>query len=63
MNQKEFLEMGKKFISFPKIRGDFWAIKKEQNQTQLSFINPDDPLLEELKAEIIDLDINPLTVV
>ena len=55
--------MGKKFISFPKIRGDFWAIKKEQNQTQLSFINPDDPLLEELKAEIIDLDINPLTVV
>ena len=30
---------------------------------QLSFISLDDPLLEDLKAEIIDLDIDTLTPV
>ncbi|MCL5245792.1 DNA mismatch repair protein MutS [Cellulophaga sp. 20_2_10] len=32
-----------------------------QNEMQLSFFNMDDPLLLELKEEIIDLDINTLT--
>ncbi|SFW44986.1 DNA mismatch repair protein MutS [Cellulophaga fucicola] len=34
-----------------------------QNEMQLSFFNMDDPLLIELKEEIIDLDINTLTPV
>ena len=34
-----------------------------QNEMQLSFFNMDDPLLLELKEEIIDLDINTLTPV
>jgi DNA mismatch repair protein MutS len=39
------------------------ALKKESSEMQLSFINLDDPLLEELRDEIIDLDINTLTPV
>jgi len=39
------------------------ALKKDTSEMQLSFINLDDPLLEELKDEIIDLDINTLTPV
>ena len=37
--------------------------KKDNSEMQLSFINLDDPLLEELKDEIIDLDIDTLTPV
>lgn len=39
------------------------ALKKDSSEMQLSFINLDDPLLEELRDEIIDLDINTLTPV
>ena len=39
------------------------ALKKDISEMQLSFINLDDPLLEELRDEIIDLDINTLTPV
>ena len=39
------------------------ALKKDNSEMQLSFINLDDPLLEELKDEIIDLDIDTLTPV
>ena len=39
------------------------ALKKDSSEIQLSFINLDDPLLEELRDEIIDLDINTLTPV
>ena len=39
------------------------ALTKDQDQMQLSFISLDDPLLEDLKAEIIDLDIDTLTPV
>ena len=39
------------------------ALKKDSSEMQLSFINLDDPLLEELKDEIIDLDIDTLTPV
>ena len=39
------------------------ALNKDQHEMQLSFINLDDPLLEELKEEIIDLDIDTLTPV
>ena len=39
------------------------ALKKDGNEMQLSFINLDDPLLEELRDEIIDLDIDTLTPV
>ncbi len=37
------------------------ALQKDQDQMQLSFIQLDDPLLEEVRDEIIDLDINTLT--
>lgn len=36
---------------------------KSQEEMQLSFFNLDDPLLEEIKEEIINLDINTLTPV
>ena len=39
------------------------ALKSDQEAMQLSFISLDDPLLEDLKAEIIDLDIDTLTPV
>ena len=39
------------------------ALTKDQDQMQLSFISLDDPLLEDLKTEIIDLDIDTLTPV
>ena len=39
------------------------ALTKDQDHMQLSFISLDDPLLEDLKAEIIDLDIDTLTPV
>ena len=39
------------------------ALKKDTQEMQLSFINLDDPLLEELRDEIVDLDINTLTPV
>ena len=39
------------------------ALKKDNSEMQLSFINLDDPLLEELRDEIIDLDIDTLTPV
>ena len=39
------------------------ALKKDTSEMQLSFINLDDPLLEELRDEIIDLDIDTLTPV
>ena len=38
-------------------------IKSLNNEMQLSFINLDDPLLEEIKDEILHLDINTLTPV
>jgi DNA mismatch repair protein MutS len=39
------------------------GIKAEKEELQLSFFNLDDPLLEELKEEIMNLDINTLTPV
>jgi len=42
--------------------GDALAgIKAEKEQMQMSFFNLDDPLLEEIKEEILSLDINTLT--
>ncbi len=38
-------------------------LQSAQNEMQLSFFNLDDPLLEQIKEEIIDLDINTLTPV
>jgi DNA mismatch repair protein MutS len=37
------------------------GIKQEKQQMQMSFFNLDDPLLEEIKEEILGLDINTLT--
>lgn len=39
------------------------TIKKSEPEPQLSFFNLDDPLLEQIKEEIIHLDINTLTPV
>jgi DNA mismatch repair protein MutS len=39
------------------------GIKAEKEEMQLSFFNLDDPLLEELKEEIMNIDINTLTPV
>jgi DNA mismatch repair protein MutS len=42
--------------------GDALAgIKSEKEEMQMSFFNLDDPLLEEIKEEILNLDINTLT--
>ena len=42
--------------------GDALAgIKTEKEEMQMSFFNLDDPLLEEIKEEILNLDINTLT--
>ncbi|MFJ1434120.1 DNA mismatch repair protein MutS [Capnocytophaga canimorsus] len=38
-------------------------LKSAQKEMQLSFFNMDDPLLEEIKSEILQLDINTLTPV
>lgn len=38
-------------------------LQSTQNEMQLSFFNLDDPLLEQIKEEILDLDINTLTPV
>jgi len=38
-------------------------LQAAQNEMQLSFFNLDDPLLEQIKEEIIHLDINTLTPV
>jgi DNA mismatch repair protein MutS len=37
------------------------GIKAEKDEMQMSFFNLDDPLLEEIKDEILNLDINTLT--
>ena len=37
------------------------GIKAEKEELQMSFFNLDDPLLEEIKEEILNLDINALT--
>ena len=37
------------------------GIKQEKDEMQMSFFNLDDPLLEEIKEEILSLDINTLT--
>ncbi len=39
------------------------TLNQAQDEIQLSFFNLDDPLLEELKQEIVDIDINTLTPV
>ena len=39
------------------------GIKDEKDEMQLSFFNLDDPLLEEIKEEIMNIDINTLTPV
>ncbi|WP_212906725.1 DNA mismatch repair protein MutS [Capnocytophaga stomatis] len=39
------------------------TLKSAQKEMQLSFFNMDDPLLEEIKSEILQLDINTLTPV
>ena len=39
------------------------SLKEAQDEMQLSFFNLDDPLLEEIKEEIIDLNIDTLTPV
>jgi DNA mismatch repair protein MutS len=37
------------------------GIKSEKDEMQMSFFNLDDPLLEEIKEEILSLDINTVT--
>jgi DNA mismatch repair protein MutS len=37
------------------------GIKSTKEQMQMSFFNLDDPLLEEIKDEILSLDINTIT--
>jgi len=37
------------------------GIKSEKEEMQMSFFNLDDPLLEEIKEEIVNLDINTIT--
>ena len=37
------------------------GIKSEKEEIQMSFFNLDDPLLEEIKEEIVNLDINTIT--
>ncbi len=37
------------------------GLKQEKDELQMSFFNLDDPLLEEIKEEILNLDINTLT--
>jgi DNA mismatch repair protein MutS len=37
------------------------GIKSEKDEIQMSFFNLDDPLLEEIKEEILNLDINTIT--
>ena len=39
------------------------GIKSEKEEMQMSFFNLDDPLLEEIKEEILNLDINTVTPV
>lgn len=39
------------------------GIKSDKDEMQMSFFNLDDPLLEEIKEEIINLDINTITPV
>ena len=39
------------------------GIKAEQDEMQMSFFNLDDPLLEEIKEEILNLDVNTITPV
>jgi len=39
------------------------GVKAANDEMQLSFFNLDDPLLEEIKEEIINIDINTLTPV
>ena len=39
------------------------GIKSPKDELQLSFFNLDDPLLEEIKEEIMNTDINTLTPV
>ncbi len=39
------------------------GVKAEKEEMQMSFFNLDDPLLEEIKEEILNLDINTLTPV
>jgi DNA mismatch repair protein MutS len=40
---------------------DLNGIKSEKEEMQMSFFNLDDPLLEEIKDEILNLDINTIT--
>jgi DNA mismatch repair protein MutS len=37
------------------------GIKEIKEEMQMSFFNLDDPLLEEIKEEILNLDINTIT--
>jgi DNA mismatch repair protein MutS len=37
------------------------GIKAAKDEMQMSFFNLDDPLLEEIKEEILNLDINTIT--
>jgi len=39
------------------------GIKSDKEEMQMSFFNLDDPLLEEIKEEIVNLDINTITPV
>ena len=39
------------------------GVKSEKDEMQMSFFNLDDPLLEEIKEEILNLDINTITPV
>jgi DNA mismatch repair protein MutS len=39
------------------------SVKNESQEMQMSFFNLDDPLLEEIKEEILNIDINTLTPV
>jgi DNA mismatch repair protein MutS len=39
------------------------GVKSENDEMQMSFFNLDDPLLEEIKEEIMGLDINAITPV
>jgi len=42
---------------------ELMGVKADKDDLQLSFFNLDDPLLEEIKEDILNLDINTLTPV
>jgi DNA mismatch repair protein MutS len=60
LKAEKILKKLEKSHSSEELSGKLQAV---QNEMQLSFFNMDDPLLEEIKEEILHLDINTLTPV